>query len=388
MRRIMDRYRHIALSGLAALAVAMGIGRFAFTPILPMMQQDTGLTLAQGGWLASANYVGYLAGGLTAVALRIGPARAIRLGLALVAVLTLAMGATHSMIAWLALRFGAGVASAWVLVFTSAWSLEQFQHGPVDRRALLAATVFAGVGIGIAIAGAACVVLLVRGVSSAAAWIALGVLALAVSAALWNSFGAEPALAPAAEATQSRWTPDFVRMVLCYGAFGFGYIIPATFLSAMAREALPDPAVYGWSWPLFGAAAAVSTFAAAALRRKWSDRAIWILGHLVMAAGVAVPLFMHGIAGILVSALLVGGTFMVVTMAGIQEARRVAGARARQLIAAMTSAFAAGQIAGPLAVAALAAQNAGFEISLALAAALLVAGAIALAFRPKIKEST
>src|SRR5260221_1437279 len=86
MRRMMDRYRHIALSGLAALAVAMGIGRFAFTPILPMMQQDAGLTLAQGGWLASANYVGYLAGGLTAVALRIGPARAIRLGLALVAV--------------------------------------------------------------------------------------------------------------------------------------------------------------------------------------------------------------------------------------------------------------------------------------------------------------
>jgi predicted MFS family arabinose efflux permease len=388
MRGMMDRHRHIALCGLAALAVAMGIGRFAFTPILPMMQQDAGLTLAQGGWLASANYVGYLAGALTAVALPMGPARTIRLGLALVALSTLAMGVTCSMIAWLALRFVAGAASAWVLVFTSAWCLEQFQHGPVDRRALLGATVFAGVGFGIAIAGAACVVLLIQGVTSGAAWIVLGVLALAMSAVLWKRVGGEASLAPPAETARSGWNGEFVRMVFCYGAFGFGYIIPATFLSAMAREALPDPALYGWSWPLFGAAAAVSTFAAAALRRKWSDRAIWILGHLAMAAGVAIPLVARGMAGILVSALLVGGTFMVVTMAGIQEARRVAGARARQLIAAMTSAFAAGQIAGPLAVAALAAQNAGYEISLALAAALLVASAIALAFRSRTKEST
>src|SRR5258706_10755713 len=148
MRR-MARNRHIALSGLAALAVAMGIGPFAFTPILPMMQQDAGLTLAQGGWLASANYVGYLAGGLTAVALRIGPARAIRLGLALVALSTVAMGVTHAMGAWLALRFAAGVASAWVLVFASAWCLGEFQRGAAaGRRALLSATVFPGVGSG------------------------------------------------------------------------------------------------------------------------------------------------------------------------------------------------------------------------------------------------
>ena len=49
----------IAIAGLVALATAMGIGRFAFTPLLPMMQEH-GLTVAQGGWLASANYVGYL----------------------------------------------------------------------------------------------------------------------------------------------------------------------------------------------------------------------------------------------------------------------------------------------------------------------------------------
>ena len=52
----------VALTGLAALGIAMGIGRFAFTPILPMMQQDAAVSVAAGGWLASANYVGYLLG--------------------------------------------------------------------------------------------------------------------------------------------------------------------------------------------------------------------------------------------------------------------------------------------------------------------------------------
>jgi hypothetical protein len=95
-----------------------------------------------------------------------------------------------------------------------------------------------------------------------------------------------------------------------------------------------------------------------------------------MAAGVAVPVGWPALGGIVLSALLVGGTFMVVTMAGIQEARLVAGDAARTLIAAMTSAFAAGQVAGPLMVSALAGN--GFSIALACAAITLAAGALLL----------
>src|SRR5262249_60180010 len=72
----------VALAGLIALAVAIGIGRFAFTPILPMMQEDAGVSMALGGWLASANYVGYLAGALSVIWWRIGGAAGIRGGLA------------------------------------------------------------------------------------------------------------------------------------------------------------------------------------------------------------------------------------------------------------------------------------------------------------------
>ena len=91
-----------ATAGLLALASAMGIGRFSLTPILPLMQQDMGLTLAQGGWLATANYLGYLTGALICTAFTPRPAGAIRWGLICVAVLTVAMGLSHSPLLWLA----------------------------------------------------------------------------------------------------------------------------------------------------------------------------------------------------------------------------------------------------------------------------------------------
>ncbi len=370
-----------ALAGLAALAIAMGIGRFAFTPILPMMLGDAGLTVVQGGWLASANYVGYLVGGLSAVALPMGPARVIRMGLAAVAISTLAMGLSDGLLSWLAWRAIAGVASAWVLVFASSWCLEQFAtHAREPQRAVLSAALFAGVGVGITFTGAACMALLLTHASSSAAWIALGIVSLVGAAALWNRFDDAPmAVSTPTQAAAHRDGP-WLPMIACYAAFGFGYIVPATFLPAMAREALADPALYGWSWPVFGAAAALSTFIAAALRRKLSDRALWIAGHFTMAAGVLVPLATKGLGGIVASALLVGGTFMVVTMAGMQDARRVAGPRARELIAAMTSSFAAGQIAGPLLVSFLAARGEGYSVALVAAGAALIASAIALFF--------
>src|SRR5437016_11906418 len=116
----------VALAGLAALAVAMGIGRFAFTPLLPMMQADSGLSLIAGGWLASANYLGYLFGALSAGFFR-GSGRVIRLGLLVIAGTKLAMGITHQTAGLAALRLAAGMASAWVVVHGSAWCLPRLE---------------------------------------------------------------------------------------------------------------------------------------------------------------------------------------------------------------------------------------------------------------------
>jgi len=363
-----------ALAGLAALAVAMGIGRFAFTPLLPMMLQDAGLSVAGGGWLASANYLGYLAGALWAGATRARAASAIRAGLACIGLATLGMALDAGFIAWALLRAAAGVGSAFVLIHTSAWCLERIL--PLGRP-ILAGVLYAGVGAGIFAAGLVCVLLMARQATSSSAWLVLGLAALAVAAILWFVFGSGEEGARQ-QTVAGAWSWAQWRLILAYGAYGFGYIVPATFLPVMAREVVSDPAVFGWAWPLYGAAAALATLAVAPLAGRYSNRAVWIACHLVMALGVAAPLAWSGIGGILLAALCVGGPFVVVTMVGLQEARSSAGARAPRLMAAMTAAFAAGQIAGPLVVSLVVGAGGALSAALLAACGMLLAGAALL----------
>lgn len=359
-----------AAAGLAALALAMGVGRFGFTPLLPLMQDDAGLSLAGGGYLAAANYLGYLVGALWA-ARPARSARAVHASLAAIALATAAMGVVHTMPGWLVLRFAAGVASAWALVHVSAWALPRLASGGV---------LYSGVGIGIGLTGLVCLALMALGVSSAHAWLTLGLVSVVVTACLW------PVIRDGSEAPRVsargvlRWTPDIARLVGCYGAFGFGYIIPATYVPAMAKALIHDPLAFGWAWPVFGATAALSTMVSAALIRSQGNRRVWAIAALAMALGVCAPLALPGLSGVLLAALLVGGTFMVITMAGLQEARAIGGA---PLMAAMTAAFAAGQIAGPLVVSALAHQPHGFALALVMAALALILSAIALTTRQR-----
>lgn len=356
------RTRAVAFAGLAALAVAMGIGRFAFTPILPMMQDDSGLSIADGGWLASANYAGYLAGALSAIWLPLSPVAAIRAGLVVISASTLAMGMHHGFAYWFALRAVAGLGSAWVLVFVSAWALGKRAQG---------GTLYAGVGAGIATAGAVCLALMAVHASSSDAWITLGATSFVMTVLLWRIFDSDPS--PASGLVNEKPNSRHWLLILCYGAFGFGYIVPATFLPAMAKEVIADPALFGWTWPVFGAAAAASTFFAGSFPNQ---RNVWMVATLLMALGVVLPLMIPGLSGILVAAVLVGGTFMVITMAGMQEARRLAAEHARPLMASMTSAFALGQIAGPLWVG----YGSGVTQPLLAAATVLVLSVAALFF--------
>jgi Uncharacterised MFS-type transporter YbfB len=167
-------------------------------------------------------------------------------------------------------------------------------------------------------------------------------------------------------------------LVVCYGAFGFGYIVPATFLPVMARQVVDDPAVFGWAWPVFGAAAAVSPFVVSAIAGTVDNRRLWSAGHILLAAGVVLPVIRPGIGAIIASALLVGATFTLITMAGFSEARAVRGAAARGLIGALASAFAVGQIVALVGVSVAVRAGGGFDGALVVAGVLLVGSAVAL----------
>jgi len=136
--------------------------------------------------------------------------------------------------------------------------------------------------------------------------------------------------------------------------------------------------VFGWSWPIFGLAAMGSTLAVVTLRNFVTNRCLWIASHLVMALGVALPVVWSGIVPVMLAALLVGGTFLVITMVGMHEARRVGGAHATGLMAAATSAFALGQILGPMIVSVLVSAGGGVTAALVIAGAALVVSAYAL----------
>jgi len=362
-----DELRIVAI-GVVALAVAMGIGRFAFTPLLPLMLRDGGITPGAGAEWAAANYAGYLAGALTAARFGGAPRRGLLVALAGIVFTTLAVAAVGGW-AGAALRFASGVFSAWTLVCASSWCLgELARHSAAQHGAWI----FTGVGLGIALAG---LLAWWGGRQTAASlWLQMGLLAtvgaLAVAGALRSGRGETPAAPPPTSAvpTPVAHAAGHRALVLCYGAMGFGYIAPATFLPAMAREQVADPLVFGLTWPLFGLAAAGSVALAARWLSAWPRRRVWAVAQATMALGTAVALASQSIAALAASALFVGGTFMVATMAGLQLARERVPGNPTALLARMTAAFAVGQIAGPLLVRALAA--AGFDHRAAVATTL------------------
>ncbi|MXP65737.1 YbfB/YjiJ family MFS transporter [Roseomonas sp. M0104] len=337
-------------SGILALAVAMGVGRFAFTPLMPLMMRDGTLSAADGALWAAANYGGYLAGALTASWFSGAPRRGVQLSLTGVALATLAMaciGGESLALLGAVLRAAAGVFSAWALVCASSWCLAELARRHVPQ---LGAWIYTGVGLGIALAGA--LAWLGGQQPASRLWLELGLAAAAGALFVGLAPGSRSSIpgpaahrpAPAAPGRQR----GHLELMLCYGTFGFGYIVPATFLPAMARQLVSDPLVFGLTWPLFGLAAALSVALAARWLSAWPRRRVWALAQGIMAFGTALPLAAQSLWTLAASAVLVGGTFMVATMAGLQLAREQLPANPTPLLARMTVAFAAGQIAGPL----------------------------------------
>lgn len=339
----------VCLAGMMSLAIAMGVGRFAFTPLFPLMVRDGVLTNGAGAILAASNYLGYLVGAITAARLPLSSARLKTVGLLGTVAVTAGVGLTHSTAIWVLLRFFAGAVSAWGLIATTAWGLAWL--GELGRQRL-AGVMFAGVGIGIAAVGMFCLVAAGPAVPSARLWIELGLLsAVAVvvpvaAAEVYPIRGAtvRPLATMAARAAPLGGTWG---LIICYSLFGFGYILPATYLPAQARQLVDDPQVFGWAWPAFGLAGAASTLVVA----LWFSRArrvrLWCAAQGLMGIGVIAPVIHLSLASVICAALFVGGTFMVITMVAMQEARVRGGNQATAILARMTAGFAIGQLAGP-----------------------------------------
>ncbi|MBR7791320.1 YbfB/YjiJ family MFS transporter [Undibacterium sp. FT147W] len=377
----------IALAAMLSLALAMGIGRFAFTPLFPLMLRDGMLRSDAGAWLAASNYLGYLIGALCASRVRLQPARLLMLSLICIVIVTAAIGLTSSEWIWLILRFLAGLCSAWALIATSAWGLGWMAN---LARPRLAGLIYAGVGLGIVAAGIFCLWAAEK-MPARMMWIVLAFLAallallpLIVSFYFPLPLAANNVAAPVSvtQVPASTSASGVTALIICYGMFGFGYILPATYLPAQARQLLDDPQIFGWAWPVFGMAAAASTLIVAGVLGKCNRLHVWATSHALMAVGVILPCLWLSMTSIVLAALLVGGNFMVITMLGMQEARARATANPTAVLARMTASFAFGQLLGPVVVALMdtfAADHASaLRYALQLATACLVVSAIYL----------
>lgn len=360
------------MTGMTVLAIGLGIGRFLLTPLLPIMQADAGLSLVGGGWLASVNNLGYLAGALLCTVVVLPQRQALRWGLVAIALSTAGMGLAHGMVPWLAWRLLAGVAAALLLVHGIAWSM---RHLGSSAHALLEALVFTGPGVGIVVSGVVVAGVQPLGVDSSASWIGFGLACAVATALIWRTLGRSPAAATAHAdaATLARPAGPAWALIAAYGLFGFGYVIPATFLPVIAGERLHLPALREWFWPLFGAATVALTLLLPRILRRIGNRAALAAGCVSMIAGIALILAWPSILGLALATVLIGSMLMPIPMVVMREARLLAPHDHTRLIAALTTAFSIGQIVGPLTAARLAAWQGNFNLPLLLAALVLLA---------------
>lgn len=369
MRDQTDSEWRIALRSGSMLAAAVGVSRFVFTPILPLMQSQVGLSAQLVAALATANYVGYLVGAIAAmVQPRLGRnALAVRVSAVSVVASLALMPVTISAPVWIILRGIAGAGAAVMFVAAASTVLSGVSH----RSRHLVGWAYGGVGAGIALSGVT--VLLVSLIGGwRAAWVAATMLAALLSVLGWNLVDTA-AVSPAARDGASRvhrphrW---FVPLVFAYFLEGVGYIIAGTFLVVAVATAVPG-SLGKTTWIVVGLAAIPSCALWAWLSGKASHPTLLTVALTLQAVGIVVAALDLGAAGALVAAVLFGGTFMGVTTLALDAGRHLQEPAA---VAVLSAVYAVGQAIGPVAITPLLTD--GFHSALLAAGGVVALSAI------------
>ena len=363
-----------ALGGAVALAVAMSVGRFAYTPVLPFMRDADGLSTAAAGWIASANYLGYLVGAASAAALarRAGLRPTVRAGLVISVITTAAMAATSTPLVWAALRMAGGIASAWAMIAVTSLVFA----GTTDRRRT-SDVMFAGVGAGIVVSTLVIAVCAQGSDEPGPMWLALGatgaVGAIVADRLVGRGDGSLPPNPP--RRGRPPLPPEVRRLVIAYACAGFGYVITATYLVLIVRDSDLGQSLEFLTWCVVGAFAACSPWLWNRVADRNGDRPALVAAHGVLAAGVLTTAFVPGTLGVLAGGALFGATFVGIVGVGVDLARRLHALDPTRAIAVMTIAFAVGQMVGPAVGGWLADATGTFRVPSVVAAVVLLAGA-------------
>lgn len=367
VRSLLGAHQRIAWAGAGGLVAAMGVGRFAFTPLLPVMESDHALTSSGGALVATANYAGYLVG---AAALAVRPRMNTTLHLRAWAVLLIVSEALMAVVsgvgAFSGLRFVAGVASAVIFVGCISTVTAARRHGASTS------VTFSGVGIGIALSGA-----VVAAIGGRLDWQNLWLVSAALTAVflvpmLVTDVEPEAATVPAHHDRSAAHRLTWRFLLVSYFLEGVGYIVIGTFLVAAVSAGSSAGEVGPLVWVVVGVAAAPSVARWSRCARRFGAHRVLVIALVVQAVGAVLPAVSSSPVVAVIAAAMFGSTFLgvvAVTMA-VGSALPVA-----RTAAILTAVYGVGQMLGPLVVAPMIGSS--YAVAFAAAAGVLVIAAVA-----------
>jgi len=375
----------LILAGTAALALAMGIGRFAYTPILPFMLNELGLSATEGGLIASWNFIGYCIGSLIPILpifkgrLKMWFFGAICASIAS----TACMGVVTDLTMFVLIRLVSGVSSAFTLIFGTSLILPSIQ---ALGKTTVSTSHFVGVGLGMALSSIVVSSMGSFGFLWNELWFGVTFVALFLAVpvfALTPNEVSPPRVSSVARKRHSHL--GFVTITLAYGLFGFGYVVLGTFISAMARATPELAATEPYVWLLVGLSGIPTVVFWPWLGQRIGNDYALMLACAIEAIGVYVSVALPDQTGIIMAAVLLGSTFMGITALALLEGQiRFAGS-VRVSTAILTSAFSLGQMTGPYFAGITIDVTGNFETAMTISAIVLMLASLLMLSPQRLK---
>jgi predicted MFS family arabinose efflux permease len=374
-------------AGIFSLILALGVARFAYTPLLPLMQQQAGLGVAAAGWLAAINYAGYLSGAVIAsrISSLVLKDRLYRIGMVLAIVSTVVMGLSTNVVVWALSRYVAGLTSAAAMLLGTGLIMNWLiRHNLRSEMGIH----FAGIGLGIAgCAGA--VMLFTPWLDWREQWFAFTALGcvLLVPALRWLPPPDTSGLTTSGKKLQDKPpSPLYLRVFMAaYFCAGFGYVVSVTFIVAIVNQ-LPDLA--GWGNLVFlaiGIGAAPACMNWDLIARRTGDLNALILAAVLQILGILLPVLVPDLWAAMLGSLLFGGTFIGMVSLVLSMAGRYYPTMPAKMMGKMTLSYGVAQIIGPALTGMIGARFGSYNAGLYVAAGVMVLGT-ALLFVLKVVE--